>query len=90
MAGFRGPLFLLALAAAPQAGFYGPLPTHIGADGQQRAGFVSPIPVLNLGAGQAVTPTPEPARRTGGLRPNILRDDQDIFDLIVALTLADP
>ena len=67
--GFRGPLFVLALAAAGanQGGFNSPLPIPpIAGGGIQQAGYVGPLPMLNLGAGEFIPPEPEPDIRGGG------------------------
>lgn len=90
MAGFKGPLFLLGLSAAAavtQGGFNSPLPVPpVGAStGATQAGFVGPIPVLRLYAGGAVI-APEAPSRPSGLRPRLIREDEEILAIIIAAT----
>ena len=82
MAGFRGPLFLLGLSvAATQAGYTSvlPIPFTGGTTTATQAGFVCPIPFINLGAGQPVPEVEEPQAGGGGaaFREEIKRNDDD-------------
>ena len=87
MAGFRGPLFLLGLSAAPstQAGFRGPLPVHpIGATPVvvvTQAGFIGAIPLVNLGARAVIIEdyVPEGGPSDGAVRQRLLDDDEVII-----------
>ena len=80
-AGFRGPLFLLGISAAPtvtQAGFRGALPLpNLGATSAVQAGFRSALPIPFLGAGGVVY-EPEGGPSDGGF----LQDDEEVIMLV--------
>jgi hypothetical protein len=85
VAGFRGPLFLLGIssaAVATQAGYTSvlPIPFTGGTEVVQQAGFIGPIPILNLGAGQALPEDIIEVASGGGSmwgREEVKRNDDD-------------
>lgn len=78
MAGFLSPLFLFGLSASSgQAGFRSVLPVpQLAGGGEQQAGFIGPIPILNLGGRAVAEAVYEPL---GGPSDGIHLADEDII-----------
>lgn len=81
MAGFRGPLFLLGISAqGERAGFRNPLPIPpLAGTEPTQAGFIGPIPLVNLGARPGAVSQGGPS--DGAVRQP-LQDDEEVIMLV--------